>query len=77
LPEIGLLELEDAETGEMIMLDTFDNKVRNAYRNMALQQQTARERLFRSMKMDHIDVRTNEPYVHALINFFRKRASRY
>jgi uncharacterized protein (DUF58 family) len=77
LPEVGLLELEDAETGEMIMLDTFDDNVRKAYSDMATQQQTARERLFRSMKMDHIDVRTNEPYVHVLINFFRKRASRY
>jgi uncharacterized protein (DUF58 family) len=77
LPKVGLLELEDEETGEMIMLDTFDAKVREAYRNLALQQQTVRERLFRSMKMDHIDVRTSEPYVNALINFFRRRASRY
>jgi len=77
LPKVGLLELEDAETGKMIMLDTFDANVRRAYRDLALQTQTARERLFRSMKMDHIDVRTNEPYVNALINFFRRRASRY
>lgn len=77
LPEIGLLELEDAESGETIMLDTFDAYVRQAYRDLALQQQTARERFFRSMKMDFIDVRTDEPYVKALINFFRKRASRY
>jgi uncharacterized protein (DUF58 family) len=77
LPEVGLLELEDAETGEMIMLDTFDTNVRKAYRDLALRQQTAREQLFRSMNMDHIDVRTNEPYVNALINFFRRRASRY
>jgi uncharacterized protein (DUF58 family) len=77
LPKVGLLELEDAETGEMVMVDTFDANVRQAYRNLALQNQTARERLFRSMKMDCIDVRTDEPYVSALINFFRKRASRY
>lgn len=77
LPKVGLLELEDAETGEMIMIDTFDVSVRQAYRALALQIQTARERLFRSMKMDRIDVRTDEPYVSALINFFRKRASRY
>ena len=77
LPKVGLLELEDAETGEMIMLDTFDANVRKAYRNRALQQQTVRERLFRSMKMDFIEIRTEEPYVSALITFFRKRASRY
>jgi len=77
LPKVGLLELEDAEIGEMIMIDTFDASVRQAYRDLALLTQTARERLFRSMKMDAIDIRTNEPYVSTLINFFRKRASRY
>jgi uncharacterized protein (DUF58 family) len=77
LPKVGLLELEDAETGEMIMVDTFDTNVRQAYRNLAFQNKTARERLFRSMKMDCINVRTDEPYLSALINFFRKRANRY
>jgi uncharacterized protein (DUF58 family) len=77
LPKVGLLELEDAETGEMLMIDTFDANVRQAYRALALQTQAMRERLFRSMKMDCIDVRTDEPYVSALVNFFRKRASRY
>jgi len=77
LPEIGLLEMEDAETGEMMMVDTFDPNVRRAYRELTLQRQIARERLFRSMNMDFIDVRTDKPYVQALLNFFRRRASRY
>ena len=77
LPAMGLLELEDTETGEMILLDTFDANVRQAYADLARRQQAGRARLFRSMKMDHIDARTDEPYVNALMNFFRKRASRY
>lgn len=77
LPEVGLLELEDAETGERIMLDTFDPRVRKAYAEMAYWEQAARERLFRSMKLDFIDIRTDEPYMNALITFFRRRASRY
>ncbi len=77
LPEVGMLELEDAESGERIMLDTFNPDVRKAYREMAYWERTARERLFRSMKMDFIDVRTDEPYINALITFFRRRASRY
>jgi len=77
LPEVGMLELEDAETGARMLLDTFDPSVRQTYRELALQQQAARDRLFRSMKMDAINARTDEPYLHTLISFFRKRASRY
>lgn len=77
LPEVGLVELEDAETGERIMLDSFDPQVRKAYRALALQDQAARERLFRSMKLDVIDIRTDQPYMQTVISFFRKRASRY
>jgi uncharacterized protein (DUF58 family) len=76
-PKVGLMALEDAETGEMMMLDTFDANVRQAYRDLALQKQSARERLFRSMRMDVIDIRTNEPYINTLLSFFRRRASRY
>ncbi len=77
LPKVGLLELEDAETGEHMMLDTFDPQVRKAYRDMAYWEQAARERLFRSMKLDVVNVRTDEPYMQTLMSFFRKRAHRY
>ena len=77
LPEVGLLELEDAETGERIMLDTYDPYVRVAFQELAGQEQAARTRLFRSMKLDVIDIRTDRPYMQTLISFFRKRASRY
>lgn len=77
LPNVGFVELEDAETGERIMLDTFDPEVRKAYRALALQTQADRERIFRSMKLDVIDIRTDQPYLQTLISFFHKRASRY
>ena len=77
LPEVGFLELEDAETGERMMLDTFDPRVRKAYSKIARQDQAMRERLFRSMKLDVIRVRTDQPYMQTLISFFRRRASRY
>lgn len=77
LPNVGLVELEDAETGEQIMLDTFDPEVRKAYQALALQEQAIRKRLFRSMKLDVIDIRTDRPYLQTLISFFHKRANRY
>jgi len=77
IPPVGLLEVEDAETGEMLLLDTFDPQVRRAYQQLALQRQADRTRIFRSMKMDAIDVRTDQSYMHTLLTFFRRRASRY
>jgi uncharacterized protein (DUF58 family) len=77
LPPVGLLEVEDAETGDMLLLDTFDPKVRQAYRKLTQQQHATRDRLFKSMKMDVIHVRTDQPYMHTLLTFFRRRAKRY
>ncbi len=77
LPEVGMVELEDAETGERIMLDSFDPDVRLAYRELANRELAVRERLFHSLKMDAIAVRTDQPYMHTLLSYFRKRARRY
>ncbi len=77
VPPVGLLELEDAETGERLLLDTFDPQVRKAYSDLASQDREARDRLFRAMKLDAIHVRTDQPYVQTVISYFRKRASRY
>ena len=77
LPSIGLVELEDAESGERLLVDSFDPKVRDAYRALAMQEQAKRERMFRSMKLDRIDLRTDRPYMQTLISFFHRRASRY
>ena len=77
LPPVGLLEVEDAETGDMLLLDTFDPQVRRAYHQLALQRHAERTHMFRSMKMDVIDVRTDQAYMQTLLNFFRRRASRY
>ncbi|MCP4405117.1 MAG: DUF58 domain-containing protein [bacterium] len=77
LPSIGLLELEDAESGERLLVDSFDPKVRRAYKVLAMQEQAKREQMFRSMKLDRIYLRTDRPYMQTLISFFRRRASRY
>ena len=77
LPPVGLLELEDAESGERLLVDSFDPKVREAYKVIAQQELAKRERMFRSMKLDRIDLRTDQPYMQTLISFFHRRASRY
>ena len=76
LPDVGLIELEDAETGETMVVDTRSAEARQLY--TALNQRTDAERrqIFRASQVDSIDIRTDEPYVKPLIRFFRQRAAR-
>ena len=76
LPDVGLIELEDAETGEVIILDTKDQSTREAYRQLNRRAIEARQKHFRANKVDCIEIRTDRSYVEPLIRFFRQRAMR-
>jgi uncharacterized protein (DUF58 family) len=77
LPNVGLLALNDAETGETSIIDTGDTRLREAYRVHNLQRLNERKRLFSSINIDFIDIRTDVPYLPTLINFFRVRERRF
>ncbi|RMF67229.1 MAG: DUF58 domain-containing protein [Calditrichaeota bacterium] len=76
LPDIGLVELEDAETGEIVLLDTSDSSTRDAFSSVSSRTKMERDHLLRSMNVDSIDIRTDSSYVEPLIKFFRMRAKR-
>jgi len=73
LSNCGVLELEDAETGQRILLDSSDQNLRERYRQQAVERLRDRETLFNSVDMDHVDLSTNSSYVQELIKFFLKR----
>lgn len=73
LPPIGLLELEDAETGEITLVDTYDRNVTEGFRALGGSERKARRALFRSAGVGEIEVWTDEPYVDAIVRFFRLR----
>jgi uncharacterized protein (DUF58 family) len=75
LPEVGLLYLEDPETGETVAFDTSARAVK-AYRRRVIQLREWREALFRRLKIDFINVWTDRPYLQSLIQFFRIRERR-
>ena len=77
LPDVGLLELEDAETGELVLIDTSSAAVRKNYERLGREQSDRFRELFASMGVDQIDVRTDRDYVPGLVQFFRKRERRY
>ena len=77
LPDVGFIELEDAETGEIVLLDTSYSEVRSVYAKQSSQDIMSRNKLFKSINVDHIDIQTDRPYIDPLIKFFRMRAKRF
>jgi len=77
LPNIGFIELEDAETGEIVLLDTSDAGTRQSFTSETSKVKLERDKLLRSMNVDSIDVRTDVSYIEPLIRFFRMRAKRF
>jgi uncharacterized protein (DUF58 family) len=76
LPAVGLLELEDAETGARLLLDTGSAKVRAAYSASALRRRETIRQLMRSSRIDLIEVSTDGGHLDALIRFFKLRERR-
>jgi len=69
----GFLYLEDAETGEEIMVETSNPLFQHKFKNLTNKEIIERKKLFNSINMDHIDIFTDKPYILPLINFFRER----
>ena len=76
LPAAGLIELEDAETGERLLVDTGNAGVRRRYEALAREREKKLAASFRSMAIDQIPVVTGEDYVRDLVKFFRIRERR-
>jgi uncharacterized protein (DUF58 family) len=76
IPEVGLLEIRDAETGEIACIDTSLPWVQNTVRENWNRNQNNLQRLFKSHRMDHVTVGTGKPYDVPLMRFFKERAKR-
>ena len=76
MPNVGFVELEDAETGETTLIDTSDRKVREKFNSLNTKNMEERVRLFRTMGVDLIDIRTDRSYIGPIMKFFRMREQR-
>jgi uncharacterized protein (DUF58 family) len=75
IPRVGLIDLYDPETGELVVFDSSGPEAR-AFAAAAREQQSSREALFRRLSLDAISVSTDRPYLPALTTFFEARARR-
>ena len=76
LPDVGWITLEDAETGEQIVLNTKDSWTRNAYATLAKERFDQFTRAVRTSGIDLLQLSTGEPWLGSLIAFFSSRKRR-
>ena len=76
LPPMGLVELEDPETGERVVVNTSAQGFQDAFGRIHEGRRAALDRALRRSKVDVIDIETGVPYVRPLMRFFRERMRR-
>ena len=76
LPPIGLVELEDAETGERLVVDTSNRDFRAAFASRGEEARAGQNRTFRRSKVDVVDLSPGRPYLRPLMRFFEERGRR-
>ncbi|MEE9134177.1 MAG: DUF58 domain-containing protein [Gemmatimonadota bacterium] len=73
LPDVGYLELIDAESDQRIVLDSGNRYVREQFEHLAGEDDMRLRRMLRRLSVDQIEIQTDRSYVLPLINFFRAR----
>ncbi len=76
IPDVGLIELEDPESGEQLLVDTSSLTFRQSYENIIANQQSQFETQLRKLAVDLVKIPTNASYVPAMRAFFKARMRR-
>jgi len=79
LPDVGGMPVRDPETGEQLWVDTSDPRVRAAYRALVAEQRDRTDRIFRTARVDVLDLSTADVLVDPLLKFitYRRRKGRW
>ena len=77
LPDVGLVEVQDPETGELVLLDTASASVREAFRENAARSRDALSHFFKQNGMDALPLETGRPYIDEVRALFRRRVRRH
>jgi uncharacterized protein (DUF58 family) len=76
LPDVGLANFEDLESGDSVVVDTSSSRVRAHYARQMRRLREEQLKLFRKLGLDHCVVRTDQPYIKPLRDLFARRARR-
>lgn len=73
MPRAGLIRLKDAETGELMWVNSSDSKVRNKYKALWKQHTDTLSTTFRRCGVDFVHLQTGENYITPIVNMFKNR----
>lgn len=73
LPSVGLMELEDSETGEIILVDTSDTEFLKEFSEIVSEDEKKRNSFFRSLNIDLLEINTGISYEVSLVKFFSRK----
>lgn len=76
LPDLGMVVVEDLETGELFEVDTSSRRAREAYAMRVAKQRAVREQLWKRLRLDHLTIYTDQSYVRPIVDLFRLRQKR-
>ena len=76
LPDVGVIEIQDPETGVIEYLDTSSESLRESFRENARREQDALSRLFRKHRIDALNLSTNRPFIEDIHTLFHQRQVR-
>ena len=74
LPNVGLVEMEDPETGDLVLVDTASAAVRRAFAEKAVAEQEELKKFFRKTGIDTLPIATDRPYIDEVRALFKHRA---
>lgn len=73
MPNAGLLNLQDPETGKTFTINSSNQKLREKYNKAIIEQETELKQRFRKLKIDLVTLSTDKPYAPELMKFFKFR----
>ena len=76
LPNVGLIHLQDAETGESILIDTADREMVKQFTQLCKKELLKMKTFFNSIGIDIIEINTDRPLVEPIIRYFKVREKR-
>lgn len=76
LPSMGLIEMEDAETGEIMAVDTSNPLFKKHYKEKNIERKRMRDQELRKSGVDKIEIKTTNDFVNPLISYFKMRTHR-
>ncbi len=77
LPDVGLIQLEDAESGETLLVDTSDKEMTRQYTRQFQKKIEKRKKYFHSIGIDTIEIYTDRPLTEPIIHYFKLREKKH